>query len=192
MWATTLWNDPMPALQWGVVIGACVVAAMTDLASRQIPNWLTVPLLVGGLLHAFVRGSWAGLADGSAAMLIMATPYLILYFFQLRGGAGDAKLMGAIGTWLGMVNGMVALAFVCAAGVVLALLYAAMHGYARQAIANVRGIACGLVYSVMNRGKVEDSLRAMPPSESMMQMPYGLVIVVGVCVSAAGVLLWRT
>ena len=189
MWATTLWNDPMPALQWGIVVTASVVAAMTDLASRRIPNWLTFPLLLGGLIHAFLLGSWAGLADGFSAMIILAFPYVILFF--LRGGGGDAKLMGALGAWLGLVNGLVVLGCVCASGVVLAIIWAAMHGYARQALANVRGIAYGLVCSVINRGKDHDALRSVPDSESMMQMPYGLVIVVGVCISAAGVFLWR-
>lgn len=194
MWAMTLWNHPAPALQWGVVILASVVAAMTDLASRRIPNWLTFPLLLSGLIHAFIVGSWAGLLDGFSAMLLLAFPYVILFF--LRGGGGDAKLMGAIGAWLGLINGMAVLGCVCASGVVLAIAFAAMHGYAGQALANVRGIAYGLVCSVISQGKGGDSdeaaiKTAAASPESMMQMPYGLAIVVGVCISAAGVMLWR-
>lgn len=196
----TLWNHPMPALQWGVVILAAVVAAMTDLASRRIPNWLTGPLLLLGLFQAARVGSWAGLLDAFSAMLLLAFPYVILFF--LRGGGGDAKLMGAIGAWLGVVNGLVVLGCVCASGVILAIAFAAMHGYARQALANVRGIAYGLVCSVISQGKGNDSSgggsggeaaghHPGPSQESMMQMPYGLAIVVGVCISAAGVMLWR-
>ncbi len=199
MWAMTLWNHPAPTLQWGVVILASIIAAMTDLASRRIPNWLTFPLLLSGLVHAGIVGSqttgiWAGLLDGFSAMLLLAFPYVILFF--LRGGGGDAKLMGAIGAWIGLVNGLVVLGCVCASGVILAIAFAAMHGYAGQALANVRGIAYGLVSSVISQGKGSDShdaaiKSAAPSPESMMQMPYGLAIVVGVCISAAGVMLWR-
>ena len=196
MWALTLWKDPAPTLQWGVVIAACTVAAMTDLASRRIPNWLTGLLLLGGLFHAFLVGRgqdawWMGIADGLVACVIMAFPYVFLFLFA-RGGAGDAKLMGAIGVWLGIVNGMATLVAVCLSGVVLALVIAAMRGRAREVVANVSGMAYGAVYSVASRGKVGDSLRPVAPNESMMTMPYGLAIFVGVCVSAAGVWLWRT
>src|SRR5262249_44863562 len=155
-------------------------------ASRRIPNWLTFPLLLAGLIQAVAAGAWAGLADALAAMLLLSFPYIVLY--RLRGGAGDAKLMGALGAWLGLLNGALVLLCVSASGVVLAIAYAALHGYARQALANVRGIAYGLVFAVIGRGKMEDAVRSVPPSESMMQMPYGLVIVVGVCMAAVGVL----
>ena len=64
---TTLFHHEWLALQWSVVIGASLVGAAFDLRSRRIPNWLTFPVLLAGLVTACFWGGWAGLADGLAA-----------------------------------------------------------------------------------------------------------------------------
>ena len=63
------------------------------------------------------------MCDALAACVMLALPYVVLFVFA-GGGAGDAKLMGAIGTWLGLVNGVVALAAVAASGILLAVAFA--------------------------------------------------------------------
>jgi len=113
-------------IQWGVVIGASLVAALTDVHRRQIPNLLTFPLLACGLLTSFALRGPIGLADGLAACVILALPYVYLFVFA-NGGAGDAKLMAALGAWLGVFNGLVVLASVALAGVVLAIGWTLIH-----------------------------------------------------------------
>ena len=72
-------------LQWGVVIGASLVAAFMDLWVRRIPNWLTGPLFLGGLVFAGVIGRWNGLADSLAAMALLMAPFVVLLCW--RAGA---------------------------------------------------------------------------------------------------------
>ncbi|MBI5589806.1 MAG: prepilin peptidase [Deltaproteobacteria bacterium] len=75
-------------------------SATTDLRSHRIPNYLTFPGMIAALtLYSFTNGfdgflfSLKGIAVGIGVLLI---PYL------LGGmGAGDAKLMGAVGGYLG-------------------------------------------------------------------------------------------
>jgi prepilin signal peptidase PulO-like enzyme (type II secretory pathway) len=126
VWAGTLWNAGLVPLQWGVVIGASLAAAFTDLRSRLIPNVLTMPLFAAGVVTAFVIGGLPGLADAVAASLVLTLPYLLLYAYA-AGGAGDAKMMAALGAWLGVVNGLVALVTVSLAGVVLACAWIWAH-----------------------------------------------------------------
>lgn len=190
MWATTLWTDGSPGLQWSLVALASLVAAWTDLTSRRIHNWLTVPLAAGGLCYGVTVGGLSGFADSLAACVILALPYVLLFVFA-RGGAGDAKMMGAIGTWLGMVNGLAVLAAVCIAGIVLALMLSWQRGRLKETASNVSGLAYGMLYAAASRGRIGDSLRSGAPSESMLTMPYGLAILVGVGIAATGVLLWR-
>ena len=104
-------------LQWGVVIGASLVAAAFDLQTRRIPNALTMPLLLAGLIRAIWLGRLLGLADAAAACFLLAMPFVLLFVFA-GGGAGDAKLMGAIGAWLGLAQGMRVLLCVAAAGII--------------------------------------------------------------------------
>ena len=73
--------------QWCVVIGASLVAAATDLKSRRIPNWLTVPLAVTGLLAALGRDGVPGLGWAVAGCGLLALPYILLFALG-NGGAG--------------------------------------------------------------------------------------------------------
>jgi Flp pilus assembly protein protease CpaA len=87
---TTLWNTNLPFLQWGVVIGASTAAAVWDLRQRRIPNILTGPLFIGGLVWAIWVGGLPGLGEALVACIILAAPYVWL-FLVAGGGAGDAK-----------------------------------------------------------------------------------------------------
>lgn len=77
-----------------------LAAAVIDFRSRKIPNLLTFPAALGAVAcYSFLSGmdgflfSMAGLALGIGLLII---PYL------LGGmGAGDAKLMGVVGSFLG-------------------------------------------------------------------------------------------
>ncbi len=90
----------MESVAWWPVLVVVGIAVVTDLTSRRIPNWLTLPFLAAGLLVGGVRGGMAGLARSAAgaglAVLLLAA------FCLLRGmGWGDLKLCAAIGAWIG-------------------------------------------------------------------------------------------
>ena len=122
-WTRALLEHPYPAIQWGTVLGASLVATCSDLRTRRIPNALTLPLFAAGIAQAAMFRGWTGLLDSLVASCVLALPYVLL-FALAEGGAGDAKLMGAIGAWLGLFKGGLTLAFVSLSGVALALLVA--------------------------------------------------------------------
>lgn len=190
MWVFTLWDQGIPHVQWGIVAAASFIAACTDLSSRRIPNWLTFPLLFGGLVYAGVQAGFAGFLDGLAACIVIALPFVLLFIFA-QGGAGDAKLMAAIGAWLGLINGLVTLAAVAFAGIVLALGYAMVKRRGGEVASNVAGMAQGLLLAGMTRGKLCGSIAIGTNSQSRLRMPYGVAIFAGVCIASVGVMLWR-
>jgi prepilin peptidase CpaA len=75
-------------------------AGWMDWRTRRIPNWLTVPGLCLGIAANAAFGGWHGVARSlEGAGLAMA---LLLPFVLLRAlGAGDWKLMAAVGSFLG-------------------------------------------------------------------------------------------
>lgn len=77
-------------------------AALSDWRSRRIPNWLTVPLLVGTplLLYALGREADALWAAGAAVACAVAPALL---WMRGTAGAGDVKLCAAFGALAGLL-----------------------------------------------------------------------------------------
>jgi Flp pilus assembly protein protease CpaA len=191
LWITTLWDGGGAPLQWGVVIGASLGAARYDLATGRIPNLLTAPLFVTGLSWAAWTGRWAGLADAISASILLALPYITLFVYA-GGGAGDAKLMGALGAWLGVVNGAIVLVSVLLCGAVLGFALASATRQLRMVFANLTRIAMVVVFFSSARDRERGGSRLLPKTEEMQTMRYGVAVFAGVCVSAVGVWIWRT
>src|SRR5215204_6262922 len=85
------------------VLAIAAAACITDITSRRIPNMLTFGAAAGAVI---VRGTLfgsAGVIDAAAGWL---TGFLILFpLFFVRGlGAGDVKLVAALGAWVGPIE----------------------------------------------------------------------------------------
>ncbi len=171
------------ATQWGIVLAASLVASITDLRHRRIPNLLTGPLLLAGLIFSGLTAGLPGLGQSAAACLLLALPFVLLFVFA-GGGAGDAKMMGAIGAWLGINQGLVVLTCVCLSGVVLALAYAAARHRLPAVLVNIRGTARGLIDPLFGVGKLRDAAEHLPDAQQGLTMPYGLAILAGLTVAA--------
>jgi len=174
-----------PQVQWVVVIGCCIAAAVTDLRSRRIPNVLTGPMFLAGLAWSLAVGGWSGLGDSALAALVLAIPYLVLFLIA-GGGAADAKLMAAVGAWLGFHEGVVALVCVCVCGAILGMGYAVIKKQSRGVLSNLALMVLSLVWMVMGRRPIKEVAAGFPDSKKMLTVPYGLAILTGVCVAAAG------
>lgn len=172
-------------LEWGVVIGASLAAAAIDLSTRRIPNWLTFPVFLTGLSSGALRGGLEGLAESIGSAALLALPFIILFVFA-GGGAGDAKLMGAIGAWLGFRAGLVTLGAVCTAGIVCAIAFALARRRLSVLATNLRGLVQGFALVALSRGRLGDAAVLVPHPERMQAFPYGLAIFLGVLSAAMG------
>jgi prepilin peptidase CpaA len=80
---------------------------------------------------------------------------LFMPLFALRGmGAGDVKLLAAVGAWLGPQQVIWVALITSVAGGVLALVVAVSHGYLRQALKNIYFLL--LHWRVSGVGPVEE------------------------------------
>jgi Flp pilus assembly protein protease CpaA len=190
-----MWYDtPENMCQWGAVFGASLVASAWDLKTGRIPNLLTIPVALGGLVMAtWVHGP-AGCGEAVIGWGMLAMPYVLLFLLG-RGGAGDAKMMGAIGAWLGIEQALIVAICVACTGGVLALFKIALH---RRRWAIFRNLGLSLyVYLVSCAGGAGgwNVLKTSPEEQrhetsGQVTIPYGLAIFLGVCLGAMVVYLW--
>ena len=119
-----------------ITLGLAAVACGWDLRTRRIPQVLTLGGALAGFAFHVVSSGWdAGVASGAGWAVGIA---LFFVPFALGGlGAGDVKLLGAIGAWLGPMNVIWVGLYAGVAGGVLAIFVALTKGYLIQAIGNV-------------------------------------------------------
>src|SRR5215469_15269303 len=100
-----------------------LIGAIIDIQHHRIPNWLTYPGLLLGLGLRAVLFGWKGLQTGLEGCLL-GGGILLLFYLVRAMGAGDVKLMAAIGSVVGpnqIINILIATAVF---GGVLAIGYA--------------------------------------------------------------------
>ena len=154
-------------------------AAALDVRTRRIPNWLTLAGLVGGLASGALEGGAGGLAAaalGGAAGLALFLP---LYLLRAMG-AGDAKLLAAAGTFLGLPLVLWGALCSAVAGGLLGLGVALSRRVVGRTARNVGGLLAFWAYTGGIR-RVEWLTLGTPGT---LKVPYGLAIAAG-CAFAA-------
>lgn len=116
----------MNSMAFYPTVAVLLIAAVTDIRSRRIPNWLVIPFLAGGILVGGVSGGVAGVGHSLAGVATAVALAGVLCY--LRGmGLGDLKLCAAIGAWIGPAQMVSALIVTAIAGGLIAVGYALWH-----------------------------------------------------------------
>jgi prepilin peptidase CpaA len=89
------WN---PQIALAVFIG--LTATVEDLARREIPNWIPVAAIAGGLTASCWLDGWMGFGSSLLGILLGFVVFLVFYLLGGMGG-GDIKLMAGLGAILG-------------------------------------------------------------------------------------------
>lgn len=117
-------------------IAVAVIAAGWDLRTRRIPNWLTFgSALAAVVLHGYMGGPAA--AGWALAGWLVGVAFFLPIFALGGMGAGDVKLLAALGAWLGPGPIVWVALFSLIAGGVIGLVVAVGYGYLTQAFANI-------------------------------------------------------
>ena len=113
------------------------IAAIVDVSKRRIPNVLTFGAAGGALLYHVATSGPTGAAIAVTGWLVGFA--LFVPFFALGGmGAGDVKLIAALGAWLGPLGALQLAAATAIAGGITAVVVILQQRYGWQALSNLR------------------------------------------------------
>jgi prepilin peptidase CpaA len=119
---------PVPIDMYLIIFlsAALIVATAIDMRTYRIPNLLTYPAMLIALIYHTVTNGLNGLIFSSLGLMTGMGLFSIPFFIGVMG-AGDAKLMGAVGAVLGCRGVLNASLFTAVAGGIFALVLLLFH-----------------------------------------------------------------
>lgn len=167
----------------GTALTCACAGAVTDVRERRIPNLLTGFSIPFALLCHLLYGGWAQM--GWAALAGLLAGCLMLIFFLAGGmGAGDVKLMAAVGCFTGLHPLALVLLATGVFGAIFAVVLALRHGRLRQTLAN----CFALIQHHSTKGLAQHSELNLQHADSI-RMPFALPIAAG-CLVAFSTQMW--
>lgn len=152
-----------------ILFGILAISLVTDLRQRKILNIVTLPSIVIGLVYYSWTMGWTGFVySGQGALVGLG---LLLIPFLMGGmGAGDVKLMAAIGALQGTAFVFYAFLYTAIIGGLISLVILArahrLAGFIRTTL---------ILFATGNRGSIDFT----HDDKAKLTFPYGIAIVLG-------------
>ncbi len=108
-----------------------LIAVIYDIRFQKIPNLLTYPTMFVAIAYHTMMNGLAGLLF-SLEGLGLGIAVLIVFYLMGGMGAGDVKLMGAVGGLLGPKGVFDAFLFTAIIGGIYSIVILAIHGYLKE------------------------------------------------------------
>jgi prepilin peptidase CpaA len=161
------------------------IGSIHDVRDGRIPNRITGPAVAAGLLLHGLAAGWGGLGESALAGLTAGGIFLV---FRLAGGmgAGDVKLMTAVGCIAGLSPLRLLVTSTAVFGGALALALATYHGRLRETLENV-----GEVLRHHSQRGLEPHPEMNLSSARALRLPFALPVAAG-CLFTFCVLAWET
>jgi prepilin peptidase CpaA len=136
------------SITFAILAPGILYASWIDYAQRRVPNWLNATLALLGLATQTLAFGWyrsgdAGVSGGLACGLLgllVGLGVLIVPWAMHGMGAGDVKLLAAIGCWLGPWLTLLSFAAGAIVGGIVAAVMIYTSGRTVHAITNVQTI----------------------------------------------------
>lgn len=162
---------PLPVSVSWALAAVVLAAALSDLRSRSIPNWLTLGGILLGFAINFYAAGLAGLKTaglGFLASLLFLIPFLLGFL-----GGGDVKLMAAVGTFAGPANLLVVFVLDAILGGIVALIGVIVRGRVRRTLLNI-----GHILRLLAQGKApyKENAELEAGNEASFGMPRAVTI----------------
>jgi prepilin peptidase CpaA len=157
-----------------ILIAFVLIAAIYDAAMQKIPNWTSLVIVVLGLGWNVFSSEGLGVRDSSFGLLAGFLLMLPSYIFGGMG-AGDVKLMAAIGSVVGLNQVLNVVFSSYMAMFVMALLFIVVKGDLVKLLRRLRILIYGLFSRVFAYQKPD------PSDAASCRMPLAPAIALATC-----------
>jgi prepilin peptidase CpaA len=160
-----------------ILLGLLVAAAAVfDIRSRRLPNWLVLAGIVAGFAwNVTASPVWPGLGRAAAGFGLGFILYFPLYLLRARG-AGDLKLLASVGSITGPGNCFWIFLLTAILGGAIALVFLMFRGRVRKTLFNVAWIMRDLLQM---RAPWRSSGELDVTTPEGIRLPHGAMIAVG-------------
>ncbi len=166
------------ASSFGTIVGgavfsaALIVASISDIRSRRIPNWLVAFITIAGIAYSLaLTPTWSAVARSVMAFGIGFGLWIPFYALRMLG-AGDVKMFAAASCWLVPSQVLAAALLSAISGGVLSVVGLVLaHGLGLTTLRIAQGIQTPQVLAT--------PLRVAPGKKTL---PYGLAMAIGLLI----------
>jgi len=162
-----LWKEVVMST---AALGLTAWAGWLDWRFRRIPNWLTLPALLMGLALSAVFWRWPGLKfslEGAGLALGVLLPFVLI-----RGlGAGDWKLTGALGAFLGPSRAMAVLLGTIFIAGAMSIVEVIRQGKVRETLHNV-----WIIFVAYSTFHIHDARGFTLDNPGLLKIPFGVAV----------------
>jgi prepilin peptidase CpaA len=159
-----------------ILLGILVaIAAVFDIRCRRIPNWLVLAGIIVGCVWNVYSSEWSGLGRSAAGLGLGFVLYFPLYLIRARG-AGDVKLLAAVGAITGPANCLWIFLTTAIVGGVIAVVLLLFRGRVRKTLFNLSWILEDILHF---RAPYKSSEELDVTTTKGLRLPHGAMIAAG-------------
>ncbi|NPV48531.1 MAG: prepilin peptidase [Armatimonadetes bacterium] len=130
----------MTPLSYSIAIATCavlIISVFTDVRHGKIYNAVTVPFAILGIILNILDRGWTGVLFSLGGIATGLAMFFVSAFLGRILGAGDCKLLAAVGSFLGAKLLIWVILYGAVAGGLIALAIALWRGVLRQSVSAV-------------------------------------------------------
>ena len=171
-----------------ILIILLITAASFDVKKNKIPNFITFPLIIVGLILNIIMNGFGGLTFSLTGFAFGLAIFFIPFALGLMG-AGDVKLMAAIGALMGFKFTVLSTLYTAAAGLIVVFGYLIYKNkifsyFRKYFVAIIRTILINIKFkdnSTLGNKLKRYAYYSAAPNETneKLYVPYGLAIALG-------------
>lgn len=168
-----------------VLVITLILSVKSDITERKIPNKLTFPIVIWGIVSAGIFSGFNGILFSIGGFLVGLAVFLIP--FSMGGmGAGDVKLMASVGSLMGWKLTVYSALLTAIAGGIIVIGYTIYKGYFFKMLRNIGvyiyRIILYFAYLASRNNKIFSKFTALNFEQEKLNkeyIPYGVAIAIG-------------